>query len=46
MTEIIEKKKKLFNRVFGMKYSLTLIEMKSWERPFSIISSSRRKRSP
>ena len=30
MTELIEKKKKLFNRVFGMKYSLTPIEMKAW----------------
>lgn len=27
MSDQIEKKKKLFNRVFGMKYSLTLIEM-------------------
>lgn len=31
MSELIEKKRKLFNRVFGMKYSLTLIEMKSWD---------------
>ena len=29
--ELIRKKKKLFNRVFGMKYSLTLIEMKTWD---------------
>ena len=29
MTELIEKKKKFFNRVFGMKYSLMLIEMKA-----------------
>lgn len=31
MSELIEKKKKLFNRVFGMKYSLSLIEMKAWD---------------
>ena len=30
MTELVEKKQKLFNRVFGMKYSLTPIEMKAW----------------
>ena len=29
MTEIIEKKKKLFNRVFGMKYSLKLLGMQA-----------------
>lgn len=27
--ELIEKKKKLFNRVFGMKYSLKLMEMQA-----------------
>lgn len=31
ISEFIKKKKKLFNRVFGMKYSLTLIEMKTWD---------------
>ena len=31
MAALIEKKKKLFNRVFGMKYSLSLIEMKAWD---------------
>lgn len=31
MSELIEKKKRLFNRVFGKKYSLTLIEMKAWD---------------
>ena len=31
MGEHIEKKTKLFNRVFGKKYSLTLIEMKAWD---------------
>ena len=31
MTELIEKKKRLFKRVFGKKYSLKLIEMKVWD---------------
>ena len=31
MGERIEKKTKLFNCVFGKKYSLTLIEMKAWD---------------
>ena len=31
MIELIEKKKKLFNRVFGMKYSLKLLEMQAWD---------------
>ena len=31
LRELIEKKMKLFNRVFGMKFSLTLIEMKAWD---------------
>lgn len=31
MTELIEKKKRLFTRVFGKKCSLTLIEMKVWD---------------
>ena len=31
LRELIEKKKKLFNRVFGKKYSLALIEMKAWD---------------
>ena len=31
MGERIKKKIKLFNRVFGKKYSLTLIEMKAWD---------------
>ena len=31
LRELIEKKKKLFNRVFGMKYSLTLLEMQAWD---------------
>ena len=31
MSELIEKKKKLFNRVFGMKYSLKLMGMQAWD---------------
>ena len=31
MGERIKKKMQLFNRVFGKKYSLTLIEMKVWD---------------
>ena len=31
LRELIEKKMKLFNRVVGKKYSLTLIEMKAWD---------------
>lgn len=30
MSEFIEKKKKHFNRDFGMKYSLKLVEMQAW----------------
>ena len=31
MKDVIEKKKKLFNRVFGLKYSLKLLEMQAWD---------------
>ena len=31
MAELIDKKKSLFNRVFGMKYSLKLLEMQTWD---------------
>lgn len=31
MTELIDKKRKLFNRVFGMKYSLKLMGMQAWD---------------
>ena len=30
MTEPIEKKRQLFNQVFGVKYSLKLLEMRGW----------------
>lgn len=31
MKDVIEKKRKLFNRVFGMKYSLKLLGMQAWD---------------
>lgn len=31
MTELIDKKKKLFNRVFGKKYALKLMGMQAWD---------------
>ena len=31
VVELVQKKRTLFNRVFGMKYSLKLLEMQAWD---------------